>query len=45
MEDDVPLHEEDCLVVLDEDGQQAGVDSHTEEGTNRVKHPGLAGSH
>ena len=45
VEDDVSLDEEDCLVVLDEDGQEAGVDRHTEEGTHRVKHPGLAGSH
>ena len=44
MEDDVPLDKEDCLVVLDEYGQQAGVDSQTEEGAHRVKHPGLIGS-
>ena len=44
MEDDVPLDKEDCLVVLDEDGQEAGVDRQTQEGTDRVKHPGLTGS-
>ena len=44
MEDDVPLDKEDCLVVLDEDGQEAGVDSQAEQGTDRVKHLRLTGS-
>ena len=45
MEDDVPLDEGDGLVVLDEAGQQDGVEDQTEEGRERVKHPGLTGSH
>ena len=45
VEDDVPLHKEDCLVVLDEDGQQECVDSQTEQWPDRVQHPGLTGSH
>ena len=45
MEDDVSLDEEDCLVVFDEDGQQDRVDGQTEEGTDRVEHLTLTGSH
>ena len=40
MKDDVPLDKEDCLVILDEDGEQDGVDSQTEEGPDWVKHLG-----